>query len=126
MRTKGTHTACLKEMMPPGVWLFLSLKVTPKIKRRRNRRAPSSAVYGEYTNRPTEESKSVLLELVRERIKGYTIFFNQKSVALQGEDFQGKSVASKQFLRSELIMLERIVKSLNILDVYPADDNDEL
>ena len=126
MRTKGTHTTCLQEMIPPGVWLFLSLKVTPKNKRRRNRRAHSSVVYGEYTNRPTEESKNVLSELVRERIKRYTSFFNEKSVALRSEDFEWKSVASEQFLRSELTMLERIVNSLSVLDVYSVDDSDEL
>lgn len=129
MRTKGVHNACLKEIITREVWLFLSLKLTPKNKKRKNRRGHFSATYGEYTDRPTVESKKYLLESVRERIAAYNSFFNVSSVlSVTGQiiDPEGKSVASEQFLRSELVMLEKIVDYLIILDVNSADDNDEL
>lgn len=135
------HTVCLKETIPAGVWLFLSLKTTKKSSKNRKRKSNVNIhpKFGEYSDQPTMETKKILLSLIEERLVGYEVHETAVSDARR-EDKTGKGreagkggegsdlvhEASIAFLESEKSVLRNVKKSLEVLKIRSHDDDDEL
>ena len=127
----------MKEKIPPSVWLYLSLK-NKKIesknrKSRRNRKNQREQAehekYGIYSDKPTEETKNVLLGLISDRIQKYQDY--EKSV-LDSRN-SGSELVHEQsvlFLKTEQNLLENIKESLLLLKIglndTEYDENEEL
>ena len=127
----------MKEIIPPSVWLYLSLKYT-KIesknrKNRRNRKNQRDQIehekYGIYSDKPTEETKNVLLGLISDRIQKYE---DHEESILESRNSGSELVheASVLFLKTEQNLLENIKESLLLLNIglndTEYDENEEL
>jgi hypothetical protein len=124
LRNRSVYTTCLKVDIPQGLWLFLSLKTMKQNKANKDKDKDTKG-FGSLSDKPTQESRQLLLAMVEDRIKGYDSYM---AGSLVTEEVKGRAggrhEASQIFLNTEYSLLKSILKTLK--EDIESNENDEL
>jgi hypothetical protein len=124
LRNRAVYTTCLKQNIPQGLWLFLSLKTMKQNNAVMNKDRDTKG-FGSLSDKPTQESRQLLLVLIDDRIKAYDRYVADGFITEEGKDLDGdRHEASRIFLNNEHLLLKSISKSLK--EDFESYEYDEL